>query len=74
MSAGWDITPDETRAASDHVFRIESVKEVELDFVFGFPGGIVGVAGEVEVLGAVERGFGYSRGDTGSRIKSEAPV
>jgi hypothetical protein len=69
--ADWDITPDETRAASDRVFRIESAKEVELGFVFGFPGGIAGVVGKVGVPGAVERGFVYLRGDTRSRIQSE---
>ena len=36
-AADWDSVPEETRAASDSVFRMESVKEVELEFVFRFP-------------------------------------
>jgi len=35
--ANWDTVPDETRAAFGRVFRMESVKEVELEFAFGFP-------------------------------------
>jgi hypothetical protein len=35
--AEWGSVPDEARAAFDRVFRMESVKEVELRFVFGFP-------------------------------------
>jgi hypothetical protein len=35
--ASWDSVPDETRAAFGRVFRMESVKEVELEFAFGFP-------------------------------------
>jgi hypothetical protein len=33
----WNSVPDETWAAFDCVFRMESVKEVELVFVLGFP-------------------------------------
>ena len=32
----WDDVPDETRTAFDRVFRMESVKEVELEFAFEF--------------------------------------
>ena len=36
--ANWESVPDETRAAFGRVFRMESVKEVELEFAFRFPG------------------------------------
>jgi hypothetical protein len=35
--AEWGSVPDEARAAFDRVFRMESVKEVELESVFCFP-------------------------------------
>ena len=35
--ANWDNVPYETRAAFGRVFRMESMKEVELEFAFGFP-------------------------------------
>ena len=35
--ADWDSVPDEIRTGSDRVFRMESVKEVELESVFRFP-------------------------------------
>ena len=37
FSADWDSVSDEARAACDCVFRMESVKEVELESVFWFP-------------------------------------
>jgi hypothetical protein len=37
----WNSVPDETWAAFDFVFRMESVKEVELEFVFGFPAALL---------------------------------
>ena len=33
----WDAVPDETWAAFGSVFRMETVKIVELAFAFGFP-------------------------------------
>jgi len=33
--ANWGDVPEETCVAFGHVFRMESVKEVELEFVFG---------------------------------------
>ena len=35
--ANWDGVPDNTRAGFTRVFKMESVKEVELEFAFGFP-------------------------------------
>ena len=35
--ANWGEVPDDTQAAFERVFKMESVKEVELEFAFGFP-------------------------------------
>jgi hypothetical protein len=41
----WDAVPDETRAAFGSVFRMESVKMVELAFAFWVSCGIVDIVG-----------------------------
>ena len=35
--ANWGEVPDDTRAGFERVFKMQSVKEVELEFAFGFP-------------------------------------
>jgi hypothetical protein len=66
--ASWDSVPDETRAAFGRVFRMESVKEVELDFSFGFP-----VALLVSLTRLKYLALSIVRLDTDKEIPSKSP-
>jgi hypothetical protein len=66
--ANWDAVPDEMWVAFGRVFRMESVKEVELECVFGFPVALLMSLARLEYLALSNVNL-----DTNEEIHSKSP-